>query len=259
MKIINASQYPDEAILRLVRFAFAGIPAQGVGVYVGDFPGQTGRGLAYNGLPRKSQATPNGLCPFLSSDKVTRYVSLEFAGPHQFPANNIMSRVIGTRQLPITDDILFDEQGRKRTGREAVAYLSGLIGEDEKVHHVDRPRRHVVVATYRYGPYGGRGSVLIEYADWQEAVLAYAAHEARHIWQFVWRDRERQETGNVVTRMSEADAERYALGVLGHFRQHRAAVLSASLAVPTSFPTTHGTQYTVTRLLTPPERLYGPG
>jgi hypothetical protein len=258
VRIVNASQYPDEVVLRLVRYAFAGIPASGVGVSVRNYQGDVGRGLAYNGLPQGRRAL-NRSCPFLPTDGVTRYVSLEMGGPRQFPATNVMPRIVAKRRIPLTRDILFDEERRPRSDQGALAYLHGLMREKERLHGIDRDTRHAVFATYAYGPYGGRGSVLIAYQDWQEGIIAYAAHEARHIWQFEQRAQEMRRTGRLRTALSEADAERYALGVLTHFRRTRPAVLYAPLRLIETLPTAFGTMYTIARLLAPPERQYGEG
>jgi hypothetical protein len=254
VKIINASQYPDGVVLRLIRYAFAGIPATGVGVFVRNCDGHAGRGLAYNGLPRERRATLRH-CPYLPSDGVTRYVSLEMGGPERFPSTNVMPRITARRQVRLTDDVLFDEQGRPRTGKDAMAYLTGLLAVGERVRRVDKRGRYATVASYVDMPYGGRGSPLITYHDWQEGIVAYAAHEARHIWQFEQRARERAR-GRVMTRMSEAHAEQYAQRVLTCFRRHRAAVLAAPLSLD-ALPTVSGRMYTVPRFLRPPERLYG--
>lgn len=69
-----------------------------------------------------------------------------------------------------------------------------------------------LVSTTRNGvterhPYGGKRSPLIEMADWREALVAVAAHEARHIQQFQWH-----------ARRSEVDAERFAARALQRYR-----------------------------------------
>jgi hypothetical protein len=75
------------------------------------------------------------------------------------------------------------------------------LGEPERfpVSNFDPRKQHA---------YGGKRSPLIEYRDWREALVAVAAHEARHIQQFQ-RNRPR----------SEVDAERFAAKALDHYRK----------------------------------------
>lgn len=56
--------------------------------------------------------------------------------------------------------------------------------------------------------YGGKRSPEMAFADWREALVAVAAHEARHVWQFQYRKRR-----------SEVDAERFAFKRLTTYRQ----------------------------------------
>ena len=58
--------------------------------------------------------------------------------------------------------------------------------------------------------YGGMGSPIVSMADWREALVAVAAHEARHIWQF------QHEASR-----SEVEAERYSAGRLALWREWR--------------------------------------
>lgn len=55
--------------------------------------------------------------------------------------------------------------------------------------------------------YGGRRSPIITMIDWREALVAVAAHEARHVWQF-----QHEAPG------SEIDAERFAAARLDEYR-----------------------------------------
>lgn len=55
--------------------------------------------------------------------------------------------------------------------------------------------------------YGGKRSPIITMNDWREALVAVAAHEARHVWQF-----EHEAPG------SEIDAERFAAARLDEYR-----------------------------------------
>lgn len=59
------------------------------------------------------------------------------------------------------------------------------------------------------GNYGGKGSPLIVFNDWREALVGVAAHEARHV---------QQQQRN--KRRSEVDAERFAAKRLEEYRKH---------------------------------------
>ena len=71
-------------------------------------------------------------------------------------------------------------------------------------------------------PYGGKRSPLIEHRNWREALVAVAAHEARHIWQYQ-HNKSR----------SEVDAERFAAKRLSAYRDQLEAKEAAAHAKPT--------------------------
>jgi hypothetical protein len=70
-------------------------------------------------------------------------------------------------------------------------------------------------------PYGGKRSPLIRMNDWREALVAVAAHEARHLWQFA-----------TDARRSEVDAEQFAAQRLAAYRIASDATLAQEVLAP---------------------------
>jgi hypothetical protein len=245
--ISNASRYDTRELAKLIRYAFRGIPAVGVGVEVIDLPKKGALSAhAKNGVARRS--------PFFGVDGIRRTVLLRIGPPSAFPNDNLYTYWVGRRTIPVQDHMLFDGHGHHRTGAEALDYVRGFLHGDEQVIAYDRERRRITVATKVQHPYGGKASPFFKYLDWQEGVVAYAAHEARHIWQFVQRDREWKERrlNRPMTPLSEVDAERHAFNVLTCFRRDRQDVLRAPVRVAAR----RGRQddiplYAIARLLAP--------
>jgi hypothetical protein len=232
MLISNASQYDTHELARLIRYAFKGMPGGNVGVNVIDLKMRPGQSLgvasanARDGVSRSS--------PFRGVEGITRTVTLRLGPPSHYPADNLYTYWVRRRQIPVQDHILFDEKGNRRTGSEAIEYVRGLLQGDEQIISYDRRRTRITVAEKVRQPYGGKSSPYFEYLDWQEGVVAYTAHEARHIWQFVQRAREWKQRGLKrprLTPLSEVDAERYAFHVLTCFRRERHDVLRAPVRV----------------------------
>jgi hypothetical protein len=183
MRLRNTSRYPTEEVGRLVAFAFGELDTGRLAVHV-----KNGRapyaGRAYRGVPLVS--------PEAASADVDQLVTIRLGAPNRFPVDNLS---VSWRYYPWQDadappppgydPSMWAWRGRRSGRLVEVRYL-------EPVHH----------------PYGGKSSPLIVMADWREALVTVAAHEARHVHQFQHN-----------APRSEVDAERFAAGVLDAFRR----------------------------------------
>lgn len=159
-------------------FGFADVDAARVAVHVKN-SGRAYRGATYEQVPP--------LSPAAVDPAVERLVTIGIGAPQRFPCDNVHERARWVGARP-GDGIGAGKRFRVRR-REG------------------GPDRVELQVVERHG-YGGKGSPVLEFRDWREALVAVAAHEARHVWQFE-HDAPR----------SEVDAERYAGERLAAFRR----------------------------------------
>lgn len=184
MHFINTSQYDEAEVRRLVEIGIKGVNMTGIGVLVEDsvdWRSYYGRAYGYN---------PTHL-PFANNPDIRRVMTVAIGRSTQFPAHNMWTHTRWTRSLNNALRLADKHGGR---------------------HIVDIDNR----GNPRYGyefraPYGGVTSPRIDMADWREAVVAVAAHEARHMYQFAH-----------AKPMSEVDCERFAARALDRYRAGRA-------------------------------------
>ena len=187
MRIKNTSNYLDAEVRELVTFAMKGIDTAGVMVNVKNSK-HGYRGMAYGGIPSMS--------PAARMKSVDRLITIGIGGAHRFPTDNMVTTVKWGPMIDTQPSHLPPEGYDTRTWRAKLYYRGG-----ENLPYGIRygePVRH---------PYGGKRSPLIELADWREALVAVAAHEARHHYQM--------SKGKTA---SEVDAEKHAAKVLARFR-----------------------------------------
>lgn len=178
----NTSRYPTETVRALIAFAMETVWSEQLAVHVKNSR-RAYAGRAYARVPQISSAAKHHV--------VERLVTIRLGAPAQFPVDNMC---MTWKYHPWQDPAIAPPTG----------YVEGAWGRQLRrvrwgyeMRYLE-PRRH---------PYGGQHSPLIVMGDWQEALVAVAAHEARHIWQFA--------TG---ARRSEVDAERHAAARLVAFR-----------------------------------------
>lgn len=171
----NTSRYPEDEALELVGFALEGLDHERVAVHLKNSR-HAYRGRAYDGVPGSSPASRDR--------RVTWLVTLGLGAPGLFPVDNMVqtARWSPVRGEPAPDDVL----RRAPRGR----------------HRGQLQRR--VISTHAYG---GKRSPRLTLASWREALVAVAAHEGRHVWQF-----------QSATPRSEVDAERWAAERLDAYR-----------------------------------------
>ncbi len=178
----NTSRYPTDEVHALVAFAVAELDLTGVAIHVKNCR-HAYAGRAYNGVPGVSSAASNG--------EVQRLITIRIGAPDRFPVDNMcMTWKYHPWQAPDAPPPPGFTPGRwgQRLRRVRGGY---------QVRYLE-PRRH---------PYGGQRSPLITMNDWREALVAVAAHEARHIRQY-----------QAKARRSEVDAEQYAALRLAEYR-----------------------------------------
>lgn len=228
MLISNGSSYDTALLAKLVRYAFRGVPCQHVGVNIIDQPQRaTGRPMAGSGNARDGVGERS---PFWGVRGITATVNLRIGPAEAYPDDNLVTTFVRQREIKMADHIFRDEDGNHRDGRAAWQYVMGMLHGDEQIIRVNQRTRKIIVGEVERLPYGGRGSPHYEYVDWHEGVVALAAHEARHIWQFLQRRKEweRRRGGArklARTPLSEIDAEKHAVRVLECFRRDREQVL----------------------------------
>jgi hypothetical protein len=183
--LTNSSRYPDREVQTLVEFAMAGIDHSTLAVRVRNSR-RAYRGRAYDGDPPIS--------PLSHDRSVTRLVTLGLGTPEQFPCTNVTVSARWLRLPPDIDPRSLPRGEVRRARRKGARYT--------------HERR-----VWRTHGYGGVRSPIVEFRDWRDALVAVAAHEARHIWQYQSDERR-----------SEVDAERYAVDRLTRFRAEPPAV-----------------------------------
>jgi hypothetical protein len=217
MRLNNTSRYPDDEIRRLVEFGMTGINTVRVAVNVKNATRKPYGGRAYRGVPS------------ISPVKADYLVTLHIGAPGMFPCTN---EVTSLRWLPwettreeaeriasecggvLTTEGWYPPSAQGVHGGIVTARWSSAEAWARThaipEHLACQPHliRYGVVVTH---PYGGKRSPLIEMATWQEAMVAIAAHEARHIHQF--------RHGKPA---SEIDCERFARKALERFRAEAA-------------------------------------
>jgi hypothetical protein len=180
--IKNTSRYPTAQVLGLLAFGMAEVWSDALAVNVKNSR-RAYAGRAYAGVP--------GLSPASQLHEVRRLVTIRLGRPDHFPVDNLCTtwKYHPWQAFEAPPPAGYDPAcwGR-RLRRTRRAILTRFL----------EPVRH---------PYGGKRSPLILMRDWREALVAVAAHEARHIWQF--------ETG---ARRSEVDAEQFAAQRLAEYR-----------------------------------------
>jgi hypothetical protein len=171
----NTSRYPENEALELVGFALEGLDHERVAVHLKNSR-HAYRGRAYDGVP--------GASPASRDRRVKWLVTLGLGAPGLFPVDNMVqtARWSPVRGEPAPGDVL----RRAPRGR----------------HRGQLQRR--VVSTHAYG---GKRSPRLTLGDWREALVAVAAHEGRHVWQF-----------QSAAPRSEVEAERWAAERLAAFR-----------------------------------------
>jgi hypothetical protein len=207
MQIVNQSRLPDAEVRELVRFAFRGVKDAGVVVKVKNSR-QAYRGMAYHGVPTRS--------PEAGKATARRLVTIGIGPDDRFPVSNVRetNRLVQTVTVPN----VCSADGSAAVYAEA-RKLTDLLDKDGYTSSAGFPRGGgAIVKAYRVErhPYGGKSSPLIEMQDWREALVAVAAHEARHVQQFQARAR------GMRTPLSEVDAERHAAKRLDAYRRQGA-------------------------------------
>jgi hypothetical protein len=197
----STCRYPLAEVRALVEFAMAEIDHSQLAVRVKNTR-DIYRGRAYDGLPSLSAANR---VPGMS-----RLVTIGLGPPSSFPTTNEVRSARWRKVRPNESldgvrksDLRVTPSKTAATPKSRVKALLGF-GSPEPAPRLER--REV-----RTHGYGGVTSPIVSMADWREALVAVAAHEARHIWQYQ-HDAPR----------SEVDAERYSAGRLSLWREWRA-------------------------------------
>lgn len=197
MWLQSTSRYPLDEVRTLVEFAMAEIDHTELAVRVKNTR-DVYRGRAYDGLPSISAAH--------RQPGVTRLVTLAIGAPSNFPTTNEVrtARWRRVREGESLDGVRAADLRRARPGTSTRARATAGGAPTD-------PRGALERREVRTHGYGGVTSPVVEIADWQEALVAVASHEARHIWQY--------QHG---APRSEVDAERYSAGRLALWREWRA-------------------------------------
>jgi hypothetical protein len=173
MRLDNTSLYPTARVRELVEFAMKGVNTDRLYVRVKGSNG-TVAGAAYDNVPDVS--------PVSRMKSVDRLVVCRIGSPSSFPCDNLREY---TRWVQVP---LSQWQEMSKAEQEKLRYWQhsdGSFGQERQV-----VMKH---------PYGGQRSPLIVMNDWEEGLIALAAHEGRHVHQ--------QRNGKP---RSEVDAERFA-------------------------------------------------
>ncbi|MFN8639835.1 MAG: hypothetical protein U0360_10380 [Dehalococcoidia bacterium] len=196
MWLQSTSRYPLDEVRTLVEFAMAEIDHGELAVRVKNTR-DIYRGRAYDGLPSISAAQ--------RQPGMTRLVTLAIGAPSNFPTTNEVrtARWRRVREGESLDGVRASDLRRTRPNARSGARARTGAPAD--------PRGQLERREVRTHGYGGVTSPVVEIADWQEALVAVASHEARHIWQYQ-HDAPR----------SEVDAERYSAARLALWREWRA-------------------------------------
>ena len=172
----NTSRYDEDEAIELVGFALEGTDHSRLAVHLKNSR-RPYRGRAYDGVPAASPVSRNRDVRWL--------VTLGLGAPGLFPVDNLLQTA---RWSPL--------RGEPGPGE--------VLRRAPRGRHRGRLERRVV-STHAYW---GKRSPPLTLATWREALVAVAAHEGRHVWQF-------QSTAP----RSEVDAERWAAERLAAFRR----------------------------------------
>jgi hypothetical protein len=175
VRLKNTSRYLTEEVRALVEFGMRGVSTARLAVNVKNNRRGAYRGRAYDGVASCS--------PTARMSTVDRLVTIGIGAPEKFPTNNLVT----VAKITLVEHI----------DRFEGLYPTALV-------NVPHPG---MVTLTRQQPYGGRRAPQIDMADWREALVMVAAHEARHIWQY--------QHGKP---RSEVDCERFAAKRLTEWR-----------------------------------------
>jgi hypothetical protein len=155
MLLRNTSRYPTEKIRTLLSIAADEIDLRKVEVHVKNSKFAYA-GMAYNSIPKIAKVASS-----------SRYlVNLRIGSPDKFPTDNMRETVRWLVDMPEYDPV--PDQG----------FVENVLGIEYGT--ADRVQRIIRNRT----PYGGKESPLIELMNWQEGMVALAAHEFNHIHQY---------------------------------------------------------------------------
>lgn len=189
MQLRNTSRYPIDEVRELVRLGFnvANAPSERIAVHVKNCRNGAYAGMAYRAVPRMSNAATRA-----SAD---RLVTLRVGAPERFPADNVVT----VRRWRYEPWMTLDELRARNyplTFARTCRYVDG----------VEQWRAAELIVERR--PYGGKSAPEYTVCDWREALVAVAAHEGRHLYQY-----QRNKPA------SEVDAERAAARALDVYRR----------------------------------------
>lgn len=182
MRLTNTSRYPTDEVKRLIDFATRGVRLNRVAVNVKNSKSAYA-GRAYHAAPFES--------PTSRLVTVDRLIVLRIGPPDKFPTDNMVRYAGHWQTVPQAE---YDALPQSEQTKFRHSHWSD--GTFKAQRWVSEPH-----------PYGGKRSPLIVVNDWREALVALAAHEARHVWQF----QHRKPT-------SEVDAEKFAARALDRYR-----------------------------------------
>jgi hypothetical protein len=197
--IRNKSRYPDAEVNRLIEFAadeFAdtlyGLDLRKTWVQMMDDE-ISGHGKAGGGIRPQKHGAPKG----------AKYIVRLWMGPDdEYPRNNLQE---GTWEKA--------EEANPKARRMFKATTKGVYSAD---HYRDGTKCPGEWGHYIYVPhaYGGKGSPVMEHRNWREWLVALAAHEFNHIYQF-----QNKLPG------SEVACEKRAASALERYRASKAPVI----------------------------------
>ena len=193
MKIRNTSRYPDVEVRRLVEIGCHGINTDGVLFNIKNSLKSAYRGRTYGRVPTIS--------PAYHMIEVERLITIKIGAPSRFPTDNMTSSIRWEKET-----FPWDERPQRDTAEwTSKTYYSQMRTSTGGYHSYPVKIRFGRIVRH---PYGGIRSPLITLADWREALVALAAHEARHHQQM-----------KLKRRLSEVDAERFSAKRLAAFRE----------------------------------------
>ena len=178
MLIHSTSKYPEQTVRNLVVFATAHVDTTGV-VFIVKNSKFAFAGMAYMGVPNIS--------PFKRDPSNKYLVTVRIGDEKHYPRTNMVVKRVWKKAT------------REEFLAEPSVHRHRVTARGKDVYERCEIQRH---------PYGGVSSPLIEMNDWKEALIAVAAHEARHIHQF--RNR---------LPASEIDCERFAAETIQRYRE----------------------------------------
>jgi len=192
MQVHNTSRYSDAEVEELIAFGAHGINTDGVLFRVKNCTKSAYRGRTYSRIP--------SISPAAKMSGVTRLITIRIGVPGRFPADN-MTRSTRWEKEKHPWAAPPQREGEDVTSR---IYYRRQRGPDGRLRAEPDQIRFGRVVRH---PYGGVRSPLIVLADWREAMVALAAHEARHHQQMQHKKP-----------LSEVDAEKFAAKRLAAFR-----------------------------------------